>query len=64
VVRTWLGVYQTSAGRGIAADSLGYLYVVGFFEGSVVFGKHMLAADAGSSDMFLIKLKPPPPPSP
>jgi len=60
----WLETYggkQTSAGRGIAADGLGHYYAVGHFQGSVTFGTHTLGADVGSSDMFLIKLKPPAP---
>ena len=49
------GIYQE--GLDVAADSLGNVFVTGYFEGSLTFGATVLTS-AGATDVFLAKLDP------
>ncbi len=50
------GGTDLSGGNSIAVDSLGQLYVAGYFRGTIGIGATSLASDGGFSDAFIAKL--------
>ena len=47
---------EDQVGRGVAVDSAGAIYLVGYFAGEVDFGQGMHAAAGDEQDVFVVKL--------